>query len=56
MDGERQPVHAVLSIVGFCGLVVGVWLNWGLGYASLLGGLVLFLAGGLGTARERRDS
>lgn len=54
--GKHQGVNAFLSLAGFCGLVAGVWLNWGLGYALLLRGLLLFLAGGLGSARDRRGS
>jgi hypothetical protein len=46
--------NILLTLTGFCAAVAGVWLTWGLGYALLLGGLVLFVTGGLASAREPR--
>jgi hypothetical protein len=46
--------NLVLTLVGFCAVVAGIWLTWGLGYALLVGGLVLFVTGGVASAREHR--
>lgn len=48
-------MNAWVTIAGFCLSAAGVWVNWGLGYALLTGGLVLFIAGGLATRSERRS-
>jgi hypothetical protein len=40
----------VLTLVGYVSAVVGVGLNWGIGYACLCGGVVLFIAGGLASS------
>jgi hypothetical protein len=45
--------NLLLTLAGFGATVAGIWLNWGLGYALLMGGLVVFVAGGL-AARERK--
>lgn len=47
-------VHLSLTIAGFISAVAGVWITFGVGWALLSGGVVLFLAGGLGSAREVR--
>lgn len=43
-----------LSVLGFAGAVAGVFLNWGAGWACLVGGSVLFVVGGLLASREGR--
>jgi len=47
-------INALLTIGGFVAALIGVWLLWGLGAALLIGGVVLFVVGGAGSARENR--
>jgi hypothetical protein len=47
-----QPL--AISLLGFVLLLAGVCLLWGLGWMCLVGGAVLFVAGGLGSVREAR--
>lgn len=47
MLDEWTSVNLVITVVGFGAAVAGVGLNWGPGYALLVGGAVLFLAGAL---------
>jgi hypothetical protein len=49
-----KHINAVLSLVGYVSAVTGVGLNWGVGDALLIGGVVLFVAGGLASSRESR--
>jgi hypothetical protein len=43
-----------LSLIGFVSILAGVWVIWGVGWTCLVGGIVLFVAGGLGSTREAR--
>jgi hypothetical protein len=45
--------NTAVSLAGFVAVCFGVDLLAGLGYALVVGGTVLFLAGGLGAAREK---
>jgi len=49
-----SQLNLLLSIVGFVSIVIGCVLVWGVGWALLAGGLVLFIVGGVGSAREGR--
>jgi hypothetical protein len=40
-----------LSLAGFLMAAAGVWLTFGLGWALIAGGVVLFVAGGLDARR-----
>jgi len=44
--------YALISLAGYVSAVAGIATNWGVGWALLVGGCVLFIAGGLGSARE----
>jgi hypothetical protein len=46
--------NLLLTLAGFVAAVVGIGINWGLGSALLIGGVVLFVAGGLAAAQERK--
>jgi len=46
--------NVLLTVAGFCAAVVGIGLTWGVGYALIVGGVVMFVAGGLASAREPR--
>lgn len=48
-------MSTLITVIGFGLATAGVWVNWGMGYALLTGGLVLFLAGGLESVREGRN-
>jgi hypothetical protein len=45
-------VYLGFSVVGFSLAVVGVLLLWGVGWSTLVAGVVLFVVGGLGSSRE----
>lgn len=47
-------IYLALSVVGLAVLTAGIGLNWGTGWALMVCGAVLFLAGGVGSAREGR--
>lgn len=44
-------VYLAFSLVGFALAIAGIATNWGVGWASLVAGIVLFVVGGLGSAR-----
>jgi len=46
--------NVLLTVAGFCAAVAGIGLTWGLGAALLVGGVVMFVSGGLASAREHR--
>jgi hypothetical protein len=45
--------NLVITCSGYLCALAGVCVLWGAGWALLAGGLVLFVAGGLASARER---
>jgi len=47
-------VGTVLSLIGFVAISGGVYVNWGTGWSLIVSGAVLFVAGGLTSAREGR--
>ena len=49
-DVVLNPV--LLTVVGYGAVCLGVGLTFGVGWALMVGGAVLFVAGGLGSARE----
>jgi hypothetical protein len=44
--------NLLICVAGLLSACTGIWVNWGAGYALLVGGVVLFVAGGLSSARE----
>lgn len=42
-----------MSVAGFVSVVSGIAITFGPGWACIVGGLVLFVAGGLDDARRR---
>lgn len=47
-------MNALMSIAGFGLAAAGVWVNWGVGYALLVVGVVLFLTGGVAERKGPR--
>jgi len=42
------------SVAGYFAMVTGIGVQFGVGWALLVGGGIAFVAGGLGSAREAR--
>lgn len=54
MQGSLPYINVAFSLVGFVLAIAGIALNWGVGWACLVGGGVLFAAGGLGSRSEAK--
>jgi hypothetical protein len=48
--------NLVITVAGLATTTLGLWLQFGAGYALITAGSVLFVTGGLGSARERRGA
>jgi len=48
-------LNLLLSVAGLVLIAAGVWVNWGVGWACLVGGVVLFVTGGLGSFLDSKS-
>jgi len=46
--------NLAITVVGFFATAAGIWMSFGTGPALIVAGLVLFIAGGLGSVGEGR--